>query len=132
MNISGETFELDQKHFPRPWTQAQWDSADPNHHLLIEGSGRFALFALVHGDDTAHLLKIVLSPDLRGSGEAQVFWDELVETLKARGATKVFLEVESTNLRAQGFYRKLGFQKLREVKGFYSDGTDGVLEMLTL
>ncbi len=92
----------------------------------------FALFGKVDGDDTAHLFKICLTPERRGSGEAKRFWEEILLKLKSYKVAKVFLEVEESNLTAQGFYRKVGFNSLRISKGFYSDGENAVIMLLML
>jgi len=141
MNISGDltwrdAFELDQAYFPRPWHQEQWTSMS-EHHLLIghrigsELAG-MALFGIVEGDDTAHLLKIVLHPSFRGSGESIKFWGNISAVLKGRSIKNIFLEVEETNLAAQKFYAKVGFKKLRLIKNYYSDGTNALSQLLTL
>ncbi len=131
-----EVVNLDQKYFPRPWKQEDWDSIDLSQHALwvIESNDRaigFALFSTPQ-DETAHLLKILIIPEQWASGRAREFWNHISETLRSRGYSKVYLEVEESNGRAQGFYRKLGFQLLRRVKSYYSDGEAGVMMQLTL
>jgi ribosomal-protein-alanine N-acetyltransferase len=124
--------ELDFLYFPRPWSPREWASLDLQHHRIYSWSQDnrlqgFALFAWVKGDDTAHLLKICLIPESRGVGMGQAFWKELLSQLKGEGIIKVFLEVEESNLNALSFYRKLGFETLRTVKAFYSDGANGLM-----
>jgi ribosomal-protein-alanine N-acetyltransferase len=129
-------FELDHNHFPRPWTKAEWMSMDSAHSLIYawqkNGMDGFALFHRVDGDETAHLLKICVLPELRGTGLIQEFWAELVKNLKFLGVGSVYLEVEKTNSRAVKFYQKMGFLPLREIKAYYSDGTAAVTMSLTL
>lgn len=132
-----EVVRFDQEFFPRPWSLKDWEGLNQDNHELFsltEASGLtgFALFSYLKGDETAHLLKICLQPGLRGSELAQNFWDELVTLLKQQEIKNVYLEVEETNFRARGFYKKVGFQELRIVKGYYSDGTSGVMMNLTL
>lgn len=132
MNITGEILELDREHFPRPWTEKQWRNLDPATHVLIPWPSGFALLALVSGDDTAHLLKICLHPSVRGHGSAVKFYEAIKTELKARGVQKIFLEVEESNLQAQNFYRKVGFQPLRVIKNFYSDGQTALTMLASL
>lgn len=131
-----EVLELDQKYFPRPWKASDWATLDLSQHGLwvITEENRaigFALFSTPQ-DETAHLLKILMIPDQRASGKAQAFWKHISESLRTRGYSKVYLEVEESNGRAQAFYQKLGFQLLRRVKSYYSDGETGVMMQLTL
>lgn len=134
---SDEIIEQDQDYFPRPWNKEQWLSLDPNQHgfwvwKINERVGGWALFSIVPGDDLAHLYKILLLPEYRGSGEAQGFWKEILNELKNKGISRVYLEVEVSNLVAQKFYEKMGFELLRQVKAFYSGGEDALIMQLTL
>ncbi len=142
MNITGkpragkDVQELDQKYFPRPWKEADWQSLDMSQHRLwaLEENEiiGFALFATPTGDETAHLLKVLIIPEKRGSGLAAQFWKSLCEELQKSGFRTVYLEVEKSNERARAFYQKLGFQLLREVKSYYSDGEAALMMQLTL
>lgn len=121
--------DLDSKQFPKPWSKNDWSELNWDHHLLyawkiddlIQG---FALLALVPNDDTAHLLKICFDSEWRGTGEAQLFWKSCIVNLKKIQVLSIYLEVETSNVRAISFYQKSGFKTLRTIKGFYSDGSD--------
>ena len=131
-----EIAELDQLYFPRPWKREDWASLNFSHHSLWawKQDGRvvgFALFATPQ-DDTSHLLKILVLPESRGSGVSRLFWDHLCVSLRNLGYKGVYLEVEESNVRARGFYEKLGFQLLRRAKSYYSDGADAIMMQLTL
>lgn len=142
MNITGRSHagsdipELDQKHFPRPWKESDWNTLDMSQHRLWAFEEDrllgFALFATPSGDETAHLLKVLIIPEKRGSGVAVEFWKSMVKELQKSGFRTVYLEVEKSNERARAFYQKLGFHLLREVKSYYSDGETGIMMQLTL
>lgn len=91
-----------------------------------------ALFGIVDGDDTAHLLKVLLLESSRGSGAAQEFWIGIAKDLRVKGLKSVYLEVEAANLRAKSFYEKVGFQLLRVTKQYYSNGEAALIMSLTL
>ncbi len=131
-SVSGEVMKLDATFFPNPWNEEQWRSLDLSQNILLEWrSGEkllgFALLGAIPGDDLAHLYKILILPELQGSGEAQAFWKEIIEFLKARGLQRIYLEVEASNGRAQKFYEKAGFRVLRKNKGYYSNGEDALM-----
>ena len=129
--------EIDQKHFPNPWSYSEWMTLNWGHHYLYiftledEILG-FALFSIVTGDNVAHLLKICLCPPYRGTEISKGFWISLLNELKQLGMSSVYLEVESTNLRAIKFYKKNNFEQLRVIKSFYSNGGDALTMNLTL
>ena len=129
--------EIDLKHFPNPWSQSEWMTLNwAHHHLYTYTLGDeilgFALFSIVTGDDVAHLLKICVCPPYRGTEVSNSFWISLLNELKQLGVSSVYLEVESTNLRAIKFYKKKNFEQLRVIKGFYSNGGDALTMNLTL
>lgn len=150
MNITGKTsilnpasvgfdqvLNLDLNHFPKPWSPQDWAELNWDHHLLYafqadQGILAFALFARVPGDDTAHLLKICVAQNLRGSGLTQEFWKACLHNLKLSKVKSIYLEVESPNQRAIGFYQKCGFTLLRKIKAYYSDGTDALTMQMTI
>jgi ribosomal protein S18 acetylase RimI-like enzyme len=131
-----QILDLDREQFPRPWSSKDWIDLNWDHHLLygwcLNGQTvGFALFSLVTDDDVAHLLKICLRSDLRGQGISQQFWDVCLLKIRERGAKTIYLEVESHNHKAIGFYKKLNFETLRVVKSYYSDGTDAITMQIT-
>jgi ribosomal-protein-alanine N-acetyltransferase len=132
-----QVLELDSGSFPRPWKISDWESLNWSHHILVISAldqelRGFALFSLIPGDETVHLLKICIKKSYRGSSEAQFFWNEITDYLKDKIVKEVFLEVEAPNLAAIKFYQKVGFVSLRTIKSFYSDGADALTMNLTL
>lgn len=127
---------MDQNFFPHPWKLSDWMELDFGKHLLFSWKSdnleAFALFGLVPGDDTAHLYKIQIDPALQGKGVSLPFWSAILENLRQRAVKNIYLEVESSNDRAIGFYKKVGFTCLRRVKGYYSNGSDGLMLQITL
>jgi ribosomal-protein-alanine N-acetyltransferase len=120
-----------------PWSTQQWlDTAHPDYAVFFHCPANelqgFALYHVSEIEKLAHLLKIAVSPSLRGTGAAVMFWEKQVATLRARKLERIYLEVASHNGPARGFYQKLGFKMLREVKSFYSDGQSAVTMELAI
>lgn len=132
-----QVYLLDQAEFPKPWPLESWQALNWKHHYLsgweatqkIKG---FALFSIVEGDDTAHLLKICVASELRGGKNAEALFNYSVQELRLRAAKSIYLEVEFTNLAAIKFYQKMGFSSLRHIRGYYSDGGDALTMQLTI
>lgn len=149
MNTTGKFFKIwkedkawekviswDLEHFPKPWKKESWESLEEQHHQLFicksnDEPVAFALFNLVKSDDTAHLLKIFVLPDFRGGAITVHFWQYLVDYYKNQ-CKQIYLEVEGDNLKAIRFYQKHGFQHLRTIKAYYSNGSDALIMTLTL
>lgn len=135
--VSPEIIHLDQTFFPTPWTTRQWEELNQDTHTLFgwrEGDQLkgFCLLWTLEGDDVAHLLKILLLEETRGTGSSAKFWKDIQSELKKRGFQSVYLEVEANNLRAKGFYEKVGFEIIRRNKAYYSSGEDALIMTLTL
>ena len=135
--IPDEVIKLDQDYFPQPWIPPEWLSLNPaqNHLFTWKKENMLigqALFQYLAGDNTAHLLKILVLPDLRGKGETQLFWGEITKYLRSLGLQSVYLEVEARNARAIAFYEKSDFKILRKNKAYYSNGDDALIMSMTL
>ena len=129
--------DLDQAYFPRPWKDSDWNSLDLSRHQVWayhDGDHLlgFTLLATNPGDETAHLLKIFIHSELRGTKTSQIFWQYVAESLRNLNFKYVYLEVEESNERARRFYEKIGFQVLRRVKSYYSDGEAAEMLRLTI
>lgn len=122
------------------WEPSQWKDFFNSHEgksklfLVTLGDERIGLlfFHLNSWSGQAHLLKIGLRPDTRGSGAASALLKEGIKWLKENGYKEIFLEVGVLNKRAVGFYRKSGFVQLCVKKQFYSDGADAFAMLLSL
>ena len=117
---------LDREYMPFHWTQDEWLRLSQDHLLYRWDRGGeiigFALFAASNLDEVAHLLKIVMSPDFRGTGETQQFWESILHEWHVDSWSRIYLEVQESNHSAMKFYEKVGFKQLRRVPQFYSNG----------
>lgn len=128
-----EIFSLDHENFPTPWRPEEWEKllADGQREFSLGAKLQnghilgFALFLHDHADSFTHLVKIVVDPKFLRQGIAK----EIFDAFLSKGPVfwkKIYLEVESSNLAAHSFYKKLGFQELRVLKDFYGQGRDGL------
>lgn len=130
--------DLDELGMPFPWSRDSWMSLEKtwNQYFLICGhdANQVQSFALWHISDIecAHLLKVVVNPNERGRGQGGQLLRHCLETLSLRQFKTCYLEVGIKNLAAINLYEGLGFKKLREVKGFYSDGSNAYAMQLIL
>ena len=116
---------LDRNYFPFPWTERKWDGlTDFNYfHLFYDDEvGCFALFQLFSEDRYAHLLKIIVGPELRRGGVASHLLGYCCDRLLAMGLGRCVLEVEEGNEAANALYIKDGFKLIHKQKSFYSNG----------
>jgi ribosomal-protein-alanine acetyltransferase len=69
---------------------------------------------------------LAVDPAFRGQGIGEKLMKELVEQLRGRGARRIYLEVESTNVAAVRLYERLGFRGIGALPDYYGDGKDGL------
>lgn len=96
--------------------------ADPETVVLAAMDNvALAGFAIMkYADLEAHLNLLAVIPEyrLQGIGGRMVRW--LEESAVVAGVFQIRLEVRETNIGAVRFYRKLGYQRQRTIKGYYS------------
>lgn len=65
---------------------------------------------------------IAVGKNYRGIGLGSRLMNFVLESFKNRGFKKAFLEVITTDKKVISFYKKIGFQTKKTLKGFYKDG----------
>jgi ribosomal-protein-alanine N-acetyltransferase len=80
-------------------------------------------YALAFHDKTrAGIDSLAVTPAQRGKGVAFALMKRVIGILRRRGFRAVSLNVRLENKAAIQLYRKLGFQRVRRVNGYYADG----------
>jgi len=99
--------------------------AEPETMVLVASlAGQIAGFAIMSfGDEEAHLLLLAVRPERRraGTGRRMLVW--LEQSAVTAGISRVRLEVRAANAPARTFYRRLGYQYLGQLSGYY-DGRE--------
>ncbi len=127
-----EILELERNCFSMPWTEnmflCQARMEDVSTCLVHEADGKIDGYIIVwYGFEEAHILSIGVDPDHRGRGIADILLSEVLEKSRDVECVKVVLEVRVSNLRAQKFYKKHGFQQVGTRKGYYSESGEDAL-----
>jgi [ribosomal protein S18]-alanine N-acetyltransferase len=74
------------------------------------------------GETRADVDSIAVAPTERGRGVAFALLKRVIGLLRRQGFRTVSLNVRLENKAAIRLYRKLGFQRVRRVNGYYEDG----------
>jgi ribosomal-protein-alanine N-acetyltransferase len=75
------------------------------------------------GVDEVHLLNITVAPGSQGLGWGRVMLDALAIWARGQGAQWLWLEVRTSNTRAQQVYLRYGYRRVGERKNYYpADG----------
>lgn len=104
----------------------------------ISGEGGFAVVVVTDGellgyamtmlaDEVVDLLRIGVLPSEQRKGIAHTLLSAALDQAAAEGGRRMLLEVSSTNQAALVFYAAEGFVEVDRRRGYYRDGSDGLV-----
>ncbi len=117
-----EVVEIERAAYAHPWTRGNFhDSLRSGYQaqLLCAGDTVLGYFVAMKGVDEVHLLNITVTPEYQGQGWGRVMLDALALWSRAQGAQWLWLEVRTSNLRAQEVYLRYGYRRVGERKHYY-------------
>ena len=117
-----EVVAIEGRAYGHPWSRGNFaDSirSGYNAQLLCAGHALLGYFVAMKGVDEVHLLNITVDPPYQGQGWGRVMLDALSVWSRGQGAQWLWLEVRTSNLRAQQIYQRYGFRRVGERKNYY-------------
>ncbi len=121
-----EVVAVERRAYGHPWTRGNFaDSLRSGYQaqLLCAGDAVIGYFVAMQGVDEVHLLNITVDPAYQGQGWGRVMLDALALWSRAQGAQWLWLEVRTSNLRAQQVYLRYGYRRVGERRNYYpADG----------
>ncbi|TWO69864.1 ribosomal-protein-alanine N-acetyltransferase [Caenimonas sedimenti] len=117
-----EVVAIEGRAYRHPWTRGNFaDSIRSGYQaqLLCGGATVLGYFVAMKGVDEVHLLNITVAPQHQGQGWGRVMLDALTLWSRAQGAQWLWLEVRTSNARAQQIYLRYGYRRVGERKNYY-------------
>jgi ribosomal-protein-alanine N-acetyltransferase len=109
--------------FGSPWTKKQVNESlfqENNHYLFVKEENQLVGFLLyIAIADQADVINLAILPSFQKQGVAKKLVLAMEEELCKRGTSEVFLEVRQSNINAQNFYKKIGFEEISKRKNYY-------------
>jgi ribosomal-protein-alanine N-acetyltransferase len=132
LDIDG-VLAVEQQSFTTPWSREGFVN-EMNHELsyylvLVEAGNIIGYAGMWLIVDEAHVTNIAILPEYRGRKLGNKLMTALLEHAKARGATRMTLEVRASNEVAQGLYNKFGFTSQGRRRNYYTDNKEDALIM---
>ncbi len=124
--------ELEAGSFPSPWRREFFESelTAPGRYNRIavsrEGTLLGYMFAMFFLDEM-HINKIAVVPSSRRRGVATALMADCIRFAKLQEVLAITLEVRTSNLSAQQFYRAHGFEQTYVRPNYYPDGEAAVV-----
>ena len=117
-----EVVAIERRAYEHPWTRGNFaDSLRAGYQaqLLCAGEVVLGYFVAMRGVDEVHLLNITVDPGWQGQGWGRVMLDALALWARGQGAQWLWLEVRTSNARAQQVYLRYGYRRVGERKHYY-------------
>ena len=117
-----EVVAIERRAYEHPWTRGNFaDSLRSGYQaqLLCAGDTVLGYFVAMRGVDEVHLLNITVDPAYQAQGWGRVMLDALSLWSRAQGAEWLWLEVRTSNLRAQQVYQRYGYRRVGERRNYY-------------
>jgi ribosomal-protein-alanine N-acetyltransferase len=117
-----EVVAIERRAYGHPWTRGNFaDSLRSGYQaqLLCAGDVVLGYFVAMQGVDEVHLLNLTVEPAWQGQGWGRVMLDALALWSRAQGAQWLWLEVRTSNARAQQVYQRYGFRRVGERRNYY-------------
>ena len=113
---------IERRAYGHPWTRGNFsDSLRSGYQaqLLTARDTILGYFVAMQGVDEVHLLNITVDPEHQGQGWGRVMLDALAIWARAQKAQWLWLEVRTSNKRAQQVYLRYGFRRVGERRNYY-------------
>lgn len=79
-----------------------------------------------------HIISIAVLSQVRNNGIGRKLMEIALEEMKKMDASECYLEVRSSNDAAIAMYEKLGFDKIKTLKKYYSDDESAYLMVMRI
>lgn len=141
-----DVYRIEKLVFPQPWPFSAFERylGEPGflvreREVTVQGLDANPLAGYVvadaipnHTRPLGHVKDIAVHPDDQGQGIGRALLGRALDALAAQGVRSAKLEVRRTNTAAIGLYREFGFEVLRTLPRYYSDGEDAFVMVANL
>lgn len=125
--------EIDQKCFTVPWSRKAFEDEFKNSIAVYFAARNdnecigYAGFWNVSGE--GDITNVAVVEEHRRSGVGSMLIEAVLEKAKQLNIDIMTLEVRQSNYKAQGLYKKYGFEVIGTRKRYYSDNNEDALIM---
>lgn len=123
--------EIEKENFSDGWNESLLNSAFDSGRFyalsLIDENQTLGIITYSIAQDTADIEGVVTVKQFRRKGVGKMLVQQVLDSLKAQGVGKVFLEVRASNEPAKNLYHSKGFLDISLRKKYYQDGEDAIV-----
>jgi [ribosomal protein S18]-alanine N-acetyltransferase len=114
--------------YPRELLEGYLEASreNPDVVMLIAGDSAGYVLGEITGDDRhGEIIDLAVMKQHRGQGLGRDLLERVSESLRDKGAAEILLYVRTDNTAAIHLYETAGFEKTKDMPGYYQDG-DGM------
>ncbi|MBC7120560.1 MAG: ribosomal protein S18-alanine N-acetyltransferase [Candidatus Methanosuratus sp.] len=128
--------QIELRSFPDPYPRGLLKAFFfiPGSIIVAESKNRIVGYAIgvIREDHLGHIVSIAVAENERRRGMGSALLKGIITKLSRMNAKKLVLEVRKSNYEAKSLYQKFGFEKKKEIRGYYQDGETAEVMELTL
>lgn len=125
-------FFLDlHKRFPETFLVAE-DNGTVIGYIMCRIETGLPNFKIIGITKKGHVISIAVLPQHQRQGVGRALVQEAMEAMLHYNAKECFLEVRASNTSAVNLYKKMGFDIIRTMHGYYADGENAYLMAIKL
>lgn len=119
---------LEKRVFDQPWAYSAFEGfvGEPAFLLAEDGEGLLGYVVADWmpnpGGDLGHVKDLAVAPEARRNGLGRLLLRRAVSRLVVEGVAHIKLEVRASNTAAKRLYADEGFETVRRIPRYYSDG----------
>jgi len=107
--------------FPETFTVAE-ENGDVVGYIMCRIETGIPSFKLLGIARKGHVISIAVLPEHQRGGIGYALMREAMQAMINYKAKECYLEVRASNVPAVNLYRKIGFEIIRTITGYYADG----------
>jgi len=107
--------------FPETFIVAE-ENGDVVGYIMCRIETGIPSFKLLGIARKGHVISIAVLPEHQREGIGCALMREAMEAMVNYKAKECYLEVRASNVPAVNLYRKMGFEIIRTIRGYYADG----------
>ncbi|KPV62717.1 MAG: putative N-acetyltransferase [Candidatus Bathyarchaeota archaeon BA1] len=109
------------EHFPATFLVAEKNDAIVGYVMCRVETG-LSNYGILGISKKGHVISIAVLPEHRRQGIAHALMLEAMKNMLTYKAKECYLEVRISNTPAISLYKKMGFETIRTIHGYYSNG----------
>jgi ribosomal-protein-alanine N-acetyltransferase len=102
-------------------------ASDPEESVALHANSEVAGFIVAHPGNTGHIVTIDVIASARRSGVGSLLLRAAEDRLRSAGSRAVALETAVDNVSALAFYKRHGYNVVKTIPRYYSNGVDALV-----